>query len=987
MNNFKKIPLAFIALAAAATLCEAQVSKERISNLLEVEKSRPLLRWDRPTYQNYSIDHFDNHPNHWYPYDDSRRTIYGPMGDFLVNGYDLYKWEERRTPGQVFGSAIFKPNEMYSLPWEKVYNSTAVTKDGYGDWGFSLFVADNMIARLSPLTLSMVDFNGFRFDLSLPVFKGTVLASRIERPHTYQETPTTWALEKTHFADDSTLLMGGRLQADLGIGSLGFNMVNSHVYHSTQMNNDRRGVIRPDHPLFDWLIVRFSDDSPDDGIAGSHLQDVTLILNGEPRPDIVPLVISGPAGIRPQVGTFSSSTGRFRATNYTLFRGARRYYRGRDEIPLFSDYLVRRDHELGKDISKVSNLDGIVGNFHIESPAGPLEANGDKEIAFLYDLTQEGSIESVEIEALLGNDYRVDVANLYEVNTRGKTYHAQYSTTFYETVARARDNVQDLSNLKPVRFQLGEDTGIFVYSADFNLTLPGVEVMGEFARSAVHARYPARLDGGSDFGASPRFSTKDNAYFVNATHWFRGGRLGAEAFSINPEFTTTYRTFLDKGNFGHTHLQGMFNETVYWDLVEDNDDADRMPDRRIGNIVGFPNDSQDYDLDGVQLGQDEDNDGFPDTNRDGDFIPDFEEPFLMYDVEPNIYTYGLDRNNNDEPDRREDDGLVDYPYDPDQRGVHLFAQFDLTSQLSLAAGHYSVNEIAGSGRNRSTYALVTLDVRGVGGRRLFNFENNFRRVQDDIRDEYLVIDESPIKNLEFSFRGLTQSMCSNCSGNNAIAGLHDRPPLFTSQFVPDVRSYQDSWVNESYMGLRLNPISSFKWHQKLRVRFNWQQGGELYNKTFQKERRLDFWTSVTRLEYTKHWGKLKITPQYKYMFLRLRDQERGTDLISEIRSIPILRIEYPLMSRTSLRAGFQGFGPFPYRLTDDTADRNSYEQRTAFVTITNLTGYFGYELVTTMGINKNHREYDTKFRDIRDFDNITFFVRGMIGFSEFGRPI
>ena len=153
-------------------------------------------------------------------------------------------------------------------------------------------------------------------------------------------------------------------------------------------------------------------------------------------------------------------------------------------------------------------------------------------------------------------------------------------------------------------------------------------------------------------------------------------------------------------------------------------------------------------------------------------------------------------------------------------------------------------------------------------------------------------------------------MCTNCTGNNAVAGLHDRPPLFTSQFVPDLRNYRDSWVNDSYIDLRLNPMSTFKWHQKLRARFNWQQGGELYNKTFQQERRLDFWTSVTRLEFAKHWGKLSITPQYKFMFLRLRDQERGSDLLSEIRSIPILRIEYPLMSRTSLRPVSRVLGRF-----------------------------------------------------------------------------
>ena len=986
MTHITRVLLCAVGLSGAVSLLQAQ--ENRISGTSELDESRPFLRWDRPQYQNFALDHFDNYPNHVAPYDDARRRVYGPMGDYLTTGYDLYFWEERRTPGQEYGSAIFKPNEVRAMPWEKVYNSTAIMKDGYGDWGFSFIVADNMIARLTPLTLSMVDFNGLRWDLSLPVFKATLLASRIERPHYYLEVANPWAKEKTHFADDSTVILGGRLQTDLGIGSLGFNLVNSHVYQSTSNKSSLRGVLRPNHPLMDWVIVRFSDDSPDDGIGGASIQNVELLINGEARPDIVPLVINGLAGLPPQVGTVSQATGRFRATNYTLFAGHRRYYRGRQETPLYSDYFVRRDHELGQDISSVANLNGIVENFHIESPEGMLEANGDREIAFLYDLSAEPVVESVEIEALLGNDYKVDVASLYEVNSRGKTYHARYKPTFYKTVLRARGNPQDMTNLRQLRFHVGEDTGIFVYSADVNLTLPGVELSGEYARSALHRRYPSHEeDRVTAFHASPRFSSKDDAYFLNATHWFKGGRLGLEAFSLNPEFTTSYRTYLDEEYVRHSYLHGMLNETLYWDLVEDNDDGDRMPDRRYGNIVGFPNDNQDYDLDGVQLGQDEDNDGFPDTNRDGDLIPDFEEPFLMYDVEPNIYTYGLDRNNNDEPDHREDDGQVDYPYDPDQSGVHLFAQFDLSRQLSVAAGHYSVNEIAGSGRTKSSYALVTLDVRDISHRPLFFAENNFRRVQDDIRDEYLVVDETPIQNLEFSGRGLTQSMCSNCTGNNAVAGLHQRPPLFTSLFVPDVRSYQDSWVNETYMDLRLNPIASFKWHQKLRARFNWQQGGALYNKTFQKERRLDFWTSVSRLEYTHRWGKLSVTPQYKFMFLRLRDQERGSNLLSEIRSIPILRIEYPLMSRTSLQAGFQGIGPFPYRLKDDTADRNSYEQRTAFVTITNLTGYFGYELVTTIGVNKDQREYDTKFRDTRDFDNISLFIRGMIGFSEFGRPI
>ncbi len=950
--------------------------EQRVEPSLSVHSSRPYLRWDRLQYRNFAFENFSNYPDHTLPYEDSRRTYYGPMGNYLNAGYDLYKWEEVRTPGQEYGSGIFKPNIMYSLQWEKVYHAVAVFRDGYGDWGFSFIAGDHLIARLSPLVLSMTDFNGLRLDLSTPYLKATALASRIERPHTYQEVANVWAVEYTHFADDSTLLIGGRLQADVGVASLGFNLSNSHVYQSTKPRNSLKGRLHPHQPLMDWVVIRFSDDSPRDGIAGAHIQEVRLIVNGVSRLDVEPLVVSNPAGMRPQVGTVSTATGSFRPTDYTAFQGHRLYYRGRDDIPLFSDYLVRRDHENGEDVRGIANLEGLLANFKIESASNAMAADGGKEIVFLYDLSDEPMVESVEIEALLGNDYRVDTATLYEVNPRGKTYHSQYSATFYETVSRARDNVQDMTNLNRVRFHVGEDTGIFIYSVDLNLTLPGLEINGEYARSAVYSRYPAQLDGAPDFGISPRFSQKDAAFFINATHWFGRGRLGVEAFSMNPQFTTTYRTFLAKQTFKHTNFHGMINETMYWDLVEDNDDGDRFPDRRYGNLVGFNNDGKAWDLDGVFLNQDEDKDGFPEINRDGDSIPDYNEPFLMYDVEPNAYVYGLDRNNNDEPDLRENDGRVDYPYDPDQGGFHLFAQYDLTPSLSFGVGHYSVNEIAGSGRNRATYALLTADIHGSGGRRLLSAENSFRRVQDDIADEYRVLDETPIRQWVFGFRGV-----------NPIPTPREYQPFYTSEFVTDVLRYQDSYVNESHVDLSFNPWSVLKFRQKLRARFNWQQGGWLYNDTFQVKRRLDFYASVTRLEFTKRWGMFSITPQYKFMIMRLSDRERDVNLISEYRSIPILRLEYKFLQRTSLRVGFQGFGPVPYRRRDETAARESFEQRSAFATVTNRTRYFGYDLVTILGLHKDRLDFDTNFQDVRNLDSISLFVRTLIGFTEYGRPI
>ena len=133
------------------------------------------------------------------------------------------------------------------------------------------------------------------------------------------------------------------------------------------------------------------------------------------------------------------------------------------------------------------------------------------------------------------------------------------------------------------------------------------------------------------------------------------------------------------------------------------------------------------------------------------------------------------------------------------------------------------------------------------------------------------------------------------------------------------------------------------------------------------KRRLDFWTSVSRVDFIYRWGRLSVTPHCKFMLVRLRDQECGVNILSEIRSIPILRVAYPVFRRTSLQGGIQGIGRLPYRLHDDTASRNSFKRRTTFVTVTNRTDYFGYELVTILGVHEDQRIYDTKFKDVRNF--------------------
>ena len=267
-----------------------------------------------------------------------------------------------------------------------------------------------------------------------------------------------------------------------------------HVYQSTQDNNSLKGSLRPSLPSMDQVVVRFTDDSPQDGRGGALVQEVQLVLNGEARPDIVPTVIRHFEGVDTQVGTVSRLTGQFNPTIYTNPRGYYQtptlYYRGRNDMPLFADYLYRADHEAGIDVSKNTNLEGLLATFKLESSEEILQADGNEHLVFLFDLSQEPYVESVAVEAALANDYRVEVATLNLNNPRGRGYPNQYLSTFYRPVLRAEGNVQDGSNLARRRINVGENTSLFTYSADMHLSLVGLEVNGEYARSARYSRFP-----------------------------------------------------------------------------------------------------------------------------------------------------------------------------------------------------------------------------------------------------------------------------------------------------------------------------------------------------------------------------------------------------------------------------------------------------------------------------------------------------------------
>ena len=53
-------------------------------------------------------------------------------------------------------------------------------------------------------------------------------------------------------------------------------------------------------------------------------------------------------------------------------------------------------------------------------------------------------------------------------------------------------------------------------------------------------------------------------------------------------------------------------------------------------------------------------------------IPDYEEPFLRFDVDRPEFLFGLDMNNNFWVDQYENDAAPDYPYRKDHKGYNIY---------------------------------------------------------------------------------------------------------------------------------------------------------------------------------------------------------------------------------------------------------------------------------------------------------------------------
>ena len=897
---------------------------------------RSFLYRSDPSYLNYGFEDYTLPEFTRF----SRRNYYGPLGNFLIQGYDVYEWRETRSSTT---SAL--PKSFRTIPRFSRFERNLAARESHARWAASLIYGEEIRTMFTPLTLALAGYDGIRLDSQVGNTRVAVIGQRYTGPFAdsrYGGGPTWHHWDSAEEIRSSAMLLGAHGDVELGALTLGATGVNFHIFDAEQERFVLRGGLQAEQVLPVAYLVRFSDDTPEDLQAGAVVSEVRLKVNGEDRPDLRPFLARINGQNPTAVGSTNRLTGQFRRVAY-LDRGTR-----------FADVLYLRDHLQGEDVSDKVNLEELLRWVEALPDVPGLRADGHEQIIAVFDVSQEPFIRQVQVEALVGNDYRVEVLPLFVSAPAVENYEFYYrvggntlvSTSGYlerkETpgitaVRRSRGNVQDMSNLEWVRLDLGEWTGRALWGLNGAWEWGDAEVRWEYARNVEYREFPDGRPGhrqdrevrGIRRWNGARSSTGAGAYYVNG-QWRRGRmEVGGELFSIAEEY--------DSG------------------FVQDNDDDDRYPDIGHGHRPSPHYTTIPYDPDGVFPGNDRDNDRIPDTNRNGNQVPDYLEAFLLYDVESEAYAYGRDANNNGIPDHREDDLASDYPYELDQRGHHLFGTLHLPGGFRLTAGRLQAGGIVGGGRNESTYGVASFGRHSPrwGSVRA---ETRLQRLHDDIVDNYITYGE--------------------------VLGGHEFWPTYAPTRVTDQLEYRDSLDRQHYVEADLTAAGGLRLGGNLRYAVNEQQEATLAGGSDQAADTITRLTMVVRAEYVRELSdRWQLIAQTKGLVLRRTRQSLAVDLANEWTFIPILKTSYHITPRTHLWLGTQGLPGLPLRKEDLADGRDSYEEVVRVVQLTNRSPYFGYNIATNLGVKWNRRHFGDPARQRNDLDITSAFLRVILGYD------
>ena len=546
---------------------------------------------------------------------------------------------------------------------------------------------------------------------------------------------------------------------------------------------------------------------------------------------------------------------------------------------------------------------------------GFIAADGTEEVRLLYDFDSpvfldqakftKAEITEVEFRLQMGNDYQVWVTSDQQTDFDGQPVLL--------LVAQADGNVRDITNLHTVRFHYGLPTATHITGGSLEIRAPfGFDFYGEYDRSWTYRKYPNTAEETHHSSSGIRGAASAPAWMVNVAQtrapWFFFG----EAYSMDPFYNT--RTFLTSGvgeiDYGDTRRSG-------FELVEDNDDHDRIPDTvRADWLEGDKE---------VFPGWDQNNDFVPDFNQNdnrirANAIPDYEEAFLRFGVDRPQFLFGVDMNHNFWIDQYENDEAPDFPYRKDHEGFNLYAGAAITPAVKVIAGVLREALISSDKRNHSNYALLTIDSDTPRFGRLRTYWMS-QWVEDDIPDPLL------------------QWAPDNSLRGGELIRIED--PLLA----------RDTYINQLFVG---HSLQTGPWLVVNKVRH------VLYDQRMSDERRQKlglsdkdyFFGLVNKASYRRWVGPFLLEPRWKSEYIRqtrgLFDAGRRSSLTEMVAAM----VETPVLSASKVQTGVE----YLY-FNDLDGDQRDFDALTVALQFTTDSTYLGYGLRSLLGVSVEHRDF------------------------------
>jgi hypothetical protein len=944
-------------------------------------RQRDFLNLGSPEgYLNYGRSEYEPYPELI-----SARNRYDRLGNFQMRGHKTFTWQLQR-PGY---SEISTRSEQY-LGW---FNNLVVMNDTYRGWNFGVTVGEDIRTKLTDLVFQDPRFFGIRMDGASADNRFTLLLSQGGSQATQSPNPkfSTFQGGKER---SSVLLFGGHWETKLGsMLKLGTTYFNQHMLDTF---NDKGSFIRGDTPYSmlapSYIEVIVEDDSPESGQLGAVVYDVAIEIEAESMGQMVRMSsISGASNfdvtLQPMVegGLLNADGGRevngvgqrviftFKMPEFAIpdpasyvdnpskaVGGGLSVKNVRFKADVAGDYriLVRQKHVFfddkvhGKNVSKgyevgnskyVNPFTGLKGDDALLSPTEAYAA-GEADIFKQWPVPPNPSVGQL-------NPFQQFKWNLE--NPEDVAY----------TVVRAETKETDTSNRRIVSFDYGIPTGQALFGLDGHLTLKGIDIKGEFTTNPQYFIYPVGHNAGT------RFQKRSIAYFINAIKKVGSFDLGMEVFRLAPDYGGNYDSirggvpfFTDVAQTG-SQMQEMF-------VMTDNDDNDQWPDELI---VELP--SADRQDSGIFPGLDENQDLVPDTDQNLNGIADWTEPIIFYDADPPEFVYGLDFNNNGVVDFRENDGLPDYPYRRDRRGMHVFSRKSGLGAFgnSMSVGFYDTEEIAGPGQAKALYARYEYSVNSPYLGRI-RFNDDIKRVEDHIRDDVYIWRDRGTHRIDSPYPHLTPRQIEERDLNSQIMPP-DRDPL----------TMRNSLVNTMFIEGRttpivdLNLINNFQWIR------NSQAAAEFDDGVIQDEDVRSFITLVNKIDYTFRAGNITIKPMFKHLLLREHSQKLDREVGSgSTRSFsiytPILRSRFDLTNKSYLQLGFQGLPFWRYTKLDRVDSTQDFKEWTTVFMMTNRSDYYGFALSSQIGWETTRRDYSDENSAALNRNASTLFFDIIAGF-------